>query len=328
MSEKTQNSLLQFIEFKLSTGIKDKVQIKWFGGEPLLEKNIILKLSDKIQRQVASFGVEYQSTMVTNGYLLDRLSKEEISALNLMSIQVTLDGLEKTHNKRRPAKDGGNSFQRILENIERTAQFFKNIVIRINIDKENVGEIHLLLKFLKDRGVFDSCKQIYFAFVDTEIGRYSAKSQCASGMNRQEIVDLYDIISLNLKNEGLEDIEPIQYPKFLSVACDAQVKNYYVINPEGFVFKCSGDASFKERSLFNLNTKEIINPSREEKFLKFSAIDDPKCRSCRSLPMCQGGCVSKYMDLERKNEPHCWPFCHIADQRLIKLSRRHLKCKS
>lgn len=325
MNKKTKNNLIQFIEFKLLTGIQGKVQVKWFGGEPLLAKNSMLELSEKIKKMAVLFGVDYQASLVTNGFLLDKLTKGEIEELHLSNIQVTLDGPEEIHNKRRPAKNGDNSFEQILKNIEKTAQFFKNIIIRVNIDKENASEIHHLLKFLKQRGVIDIGSQVYFAFVDTEMGRYSMESQCAVGLGSKEVQDIYNIISTNLKKENLESSEPLYYPRFLSIACDAQIENYYVINPEGFVFKCSGDASFPERSLFNLNTKEMNNISREEQFLKFSAIDHLKCRSCRLLPMCQGGCVSKYMDLKKGNGPYCWPFCHIVNERLIKLSARHLK---
>lgn len=324
MDAQTQDNIIQFIESKLLTGIKDKIQVKWFGGEPLLAKNVMFSLSKSIKKLAKTAKLEYQSTIVTNGYLLDRLTKEEIEDLKVSSIQVTLDGLEQTHNKRRPAKNGDNSFSKIVENIEKVLKFFQNIIIRMNIDKTNAHEIHHLLKFLKQRGILHAGCQVYFAFVDTEMGKYSMESQCSAMLNRRDIQDIYEIITSHLEEENLSDLEPLYYPRFLSVACDAQIKNYYVINPEGFVFKCSGDASFPDRSLFNLNTRKTVNSERGEQFLNFSATENKRCRKCSLLPICQGGCVAKYMDLENGDSSHCWPFCHIARQRLVRLSRRKL----
>lgn len=47
-----------------------KVEITWYGGEPLLGLSVIQSLSYQIQELCREKGKQYRSDMVTNGYLL------------------------------------------------------------------------------------------------------------------------------------------------------------------------------------------------------------------------------------------------------------------
>ena len=59
----------RFIERETKNNIK-KVYINWFGGEPLLEKETLLDLSDFILKIGKINKFTYLGRITTNGYLL------------------------------------------------------------------------------------------------------------------------------------------------------------------------------------------------------------------------------------------------------------------
>ena len=65
MNEKTANDVVTFI--KDHCGPEKKVFITWFGGEPTLASDRITQICLGLQQE----GIQYQSKIVTNGYLFD-----------------------------------------------------------------------------------------------------------------------------------------------------------------------------------------------------------------------------------------------------------------
>ena len=62
----TPETVEQVIRFIVSTHAGKKVKITWFGGEPLLGEGII----DRICEGLREAGVEYKSTIISNGSLI------------------------------------------------------------------------------------------------------------------------------------------------------------------------------------------------------------------------------------------------------------------
>jgi sulfatase maturation enzyme AslB (radical SAM superfamily) len=62
----TPETVEQVIRFIVSTYADKKVKITWFGGEPLLGEGII----DRICEGLREAGVEYKSTIISNGSLI------------------------------------------------------------------------------------------------------------------------------------------------------------------------------------------------------------------------------------------------------------------
>ncbi|MCX4285725.1 MAG: radical SAM protein [Clostridia bacterium] len=86
-------------QIDVNTNLKT-LAVSWFGGEPLLGYNEILKICDQIVPYCEKHNVKFISSMISNGLLL---TDDKITALiercNLTRIQITLDGLEETYCK-------------------------------------------------------------------------------------------------------------------------------------------------------------------------------------------------------------------------------------
>ena len=128
----------------------EKVRIQWFGGEPLFNKAVI----DIICNDLAAKGVEYHSTMISNGYLFDDATvKQAVELWKLKRIQITLDGTEDMYNRSKAYiyKDGPSPYQVVLANIERLLDAGISVGIRLNMDNHNAENLMLLADELHER---------------------------------------------------------------------------------------------------------------------------------------------------------------------------------
>lgn len=73
MSLETANDIIKYInnEVKNNRSKYDKIQLSWFGGEPLLNLKIIEYISSSVIEIARKNKIEYSADMTTNGYLLN-----------------------------------------------------------------------------------------------------------------------------------------------------------------------------------------------------------------------------------------------------------------
>lgn len=88
----------------------------FYGGEPLLNFNLIKKCVEYIEDRYGHHGLRYY--MTTNGSLLNK-DKSDWLMQHGFSISVSLDGPEKEHDRNRIYSDGKGTFRDVLKNISR-----------------------------------------------------------------------------------------------------------------------------------------------------------------------------------------------------------------
>ena len=89
MNYQTADACFNFISERSKSS--NKIIIQWFGGEPLLNIDIMYYLTDVLYSFASQNHKQIEFTMVTNGYLLDTV---DLSKLYLSKVQISLDGLE------------------------------------------------------------------------------------------------------------------------------------------------------------------------------------------------------------------------------------------
>lgn len=146
MSLETADDILYYI---LKHGTSD-IHIMWYGGEPLYNSDVM----DHISQGLLDNGIEFKSSMISNGYLFndERVHKAK-DLWHLEEIQITLDGLEETYNKVKAyiTQDYRSPFYVVLDNIEALLNEGINIKIRMNLDGYNVDELFALTDMLLNR---------------------------------------------------------------------------------------------------------------------------------------------------------------------------------
>ena len=88
MSEEIQNSIIKFVRENIQN--YSSLHIGWFGGEPLLAKEIIYRLSEKLINICKFYKRNYISSITTNGYLLNPDTVQKLLEYKVKYYQVTL----------------------------------------------------------------------------------------------------------------------------------------------------------------------------------------------------------------------------------------------
>ena len=320
MSDEIIGALLDRIEKNL-VGTKS-IAVCWYGGEPLLAMDIIEKITKSILRMKEKAGFSYFGSIITNGYLLTPKSIDRLLELKVPTVQVTLDGPARMHNRKRPLKNGKPSFDRIIENLK-YASGKMNVSIRVNIDKDfNIDMFDEMLTELMAAGLHEKAR-MYFGFLEP------ATSVCANiseNCHSPEDFSKAEIEYFRLMLERGFSIDKL--PRPITNFCLAQTINGVVLDHEGDLYKCLNHIGDKSRSMGNIRDKYDYNHPNFTRLFRIDPFHDEVCRECNILPICLGGCPSRRADRKVGAEKMCEAWKHNLPEMLeiIALSRyRRLK---
>ena len=247
------------------------VNIRWFGGEPLVNAKVIDQICTELSRQ----GVPFRSTMTSNGYLMDADMVERAKDLwQLRRVKITLDGMAQTYNR---VKDyvyrGVNAFERVLQNIGLLTASGIHVEIRLNVDNYNIKEMAALVELLHQHFGTNEHLTVYSIALYGEhtpednatlfVQRIELKQQIAAcGYRGQKMLGLRKGIQLNL--------------------CMADNDGNVVIIPDGRLGKCE---HYIDRELFGHIDSEERDEAIVRKFKERPA-DIEACATCFYYPQC------------------------------------------
>lgn len=297
MTVETEQSILKYIEGFTFKNPGCSIMVSWFGGEPTMALDTIYRLSDGIMEIAKKNQADYRALFVTNGYLLDRKVAIELSKRCVGSLQVTIDGYAELHNRRRPLKNGGGTFDVILKNLLEIADIIDNIGIRVNIDSENINEFGKLLDTFKALGIPDSVN-IFPSRVDAQTKACQSVSESVVGIPSfaREHVKLYRMmIERNLPTHCI--------PRPQIQSCTAIFRDSMLIHPSGDIYKCWNTIGDKRECMGNIN--DVSNYDIENnKWVLYDPLKDEKCLKCNILPICMSNCPHMKLGVEAYVEPN------------------------
>lgn len=291
MDKEVADSLVEFIA---SHNNNKKVILSWFGGEPTLGCNRI----DQICRKLDLYGVQFESDMISNGYLFDeKLVKKAKDIWKLMSIQITLDGSEQKYiETKQYIGVQENPYKRVLRNVDLLLDADIEVRLRLNIDAHNSKDILVLIDELVSR--FNGRKKLHVYVWKLDEGKgYSPIHHTET--EREELDLEFERIQGVLESRGWPQIWNPRFPMLTLRSCMADDSSFIQCAPNGVLSKCE-DKIF-EHTVGNIKdgiiNKEGIDWWSERVFFE-------ECRSCPLFPSCnrllkncptkKAGCTSKY----------------------------------
>ncbi len=99
------------------SGGRKRLEIDFFGGEPLLNFGVLKELVDYSRRRGGESGKQFSFTVTTNAVLLDGEMTEYLNDHNI-NVVLSLDGRREVHDAMRPAPGGRGSYDHILPRIK------------------------------------------------------------------------------------------------------------------------------------------------------------------------------------------------------------------
>lgn len=289
MSKETADAYLDWLEPQLRD-IR-YFYVSWFGGEPLLSKNTIRYITERILEFEKKYPFEYTACLVTNGVLLDSEFIKECSNLRISSVQITLDGDKDIHDKYRFIK-GSNcgTFDTIIANLEEYCSLISsNIasILRVNVSDENYDSISSLLDNIPNI-IKEKCVLIFRWVYSHSEGRnpgmeFSSKKKGKAPY--ENLTPLYRLAEqkgfiTNSFDEGLN-----------CNFCECDFDHAFQIDQDGDIFMCTHSMD-KTEIVGNVRNgfASQRDLSRYAKFINTNPFDDIDCVSCKILPICKGGC--------------------------------------
>ena len=289
MSDDTAAQLVDFVMAEFVKG-KKSVNIDFYGGEPLLSTGLIKFISSELKSFIGNRGGEYTFTLVTNGSLLKRPIAEELIILGLTGVKITIDGPPQLHNKTRPFKSGAASFDTIIGNIKETADLLK-ISIGGNFQKGNYDKFPHLFEYLENEGLApDRIYQLKFNPVMNRPEVESGPADYVDGfmsVNEPWVIEA----GTSLREKVLE--KGYNVPKITPSPCQVEIKDAYVVNFDGVIYKCP---VFIGKKGYEIGTLRDGIRDYSDTY-KLGNWKNEECIECEYLPICFGGC--RYMTYVR-----------------------------
>ena len=301
MTVKSQNAILKFVQKQIHH--HNELQVSWFGGEPLLEPQVIKYLSENFINICKARLIPYSAQITTNGYLLDDDTFDMLYKLKIYNYMITVDGFAEQHDKQRFTHGGKGTYNVIMQNLLRIRDNkkykFAHINIRVNITKSVLDILDNFIFFLES--LFSDDPRFSFTFVPAK--NYS------NGDNVDEdiFVDSEKVTSHLLKNKVYSNK---LYPENLmshliapGQGCSSALKNSYVITPDLKIFKCCAHYDMKSNNIGHIDSAGnlIIDETLHNKWYlanKFVKKTTDACRDCFYMPACPNSgknCPAQYL---------------------------------
>ena len=314
MSRDVQDAITSYVRKELEGGTVKAFSVVWYGGEPLLRKDVIARLSEVFIDICKVNGVSYNASIITNGYLIDDGTAKLLKDCGVTFAQVTVDGSPEVHNARRVLRVSASegTYSRIVEGVNVLAGAGISVSVRMNVDRNNAGAVGEGIAILA--GVIREKNKVSFSC--GHVVHYGEES--SSCLSKEEYSRVILECLKHCEAHGLNFSAKTLYPKFRPSYCGAVMPGSFVIDPEGLVYKCWNDIGIKDYSIGDING--LIDGGLAEEFAcsewgGYSQMNYEACRECELLPVCAGGCPHEAVHYGKK--PACEPCKYILDELLM-----------
>lgn len=274
--EEIVEALFKHLEKKLKTNPFENLVFSFFGGEPLLQKEKILGILDRLRIMSNQWKFTLNVNFTTNGTLIDIDFLNSLKDLNV-GFQITLDGNRNTHNQIRKYKDSlSSSFDRIIHSLKLIDELLENyqIALRINVSpKTTDGILQLLPQITNVLNPKKSRINIYKVWqVDAKMIDENVINKFVEACQSQGFVCGY----LNLD--------------YCTSSCYADNYSQIVINYDGLVYKCTARKFNKNNSCGYLNSDGTIVWDFSKLINRMAVTLPERCLNCNILPVCPKPC--------------------------------------
>lgn len=288
MTEETAEKVAAFI---IQNCHGEKVKLRWFGGEPLYNKGVISIICGRLREA----GIEYRSSMVSNGYLFDdKVVAEAAKHWNLKKVQITLDGTEDVYNRSKAfIYTDGSPYQRVLGNIHRLLDANVQVIVRLNIDRHNADDIFNLTDFLISEFAGQKLFGVYSHTLFEAVSEETAVVH--TDFQRRELFEVRMLLQKKLREGKIALVKELP-DKLRLNNCMADNDASNLILPDGHLGKCE---HYSDDHWFG----HLNSPDRDETVLMdFKRLREEidACEDCPFYPEC-------YRLIMCEETVHCYP---------------------
>jgi len=291
------------------SGKRRNLEIDFFGGEPLLNMDVVKKTVSYARSLEAESSKHFRFTMTTNGLLLtdtiiDFLNRE------MDNVIISIDGREQIHNSMRRTKMGADTYGIVLENAMRFKEKRGNkpYYIRGTFTRNNLDFAADALD-LFDRG-FDKIslepvvlpRHDSLSIRERDLDAIKHEYEWLAGTileRRKKGVQWSEFFHFNLDiYQG-----PCESKRLKSCGAGCE---YLAVTPDGYLYPChqfAGESIYKVGHI--LDSKKLNKDTQLYFSRKNHIYAKPECKSCWAKYYCSGGCAASSVHFEGEMiKPH------------------------
>lgn len=286
MNDTIVENIKKYITFLVERENIDGLFLDWFGGEPMLYFNEVIKpISLHAKALVKKYNIGFTHHITSNGYLIENTIMNELNDISLNSFQITIDGNKEKHNKIR-RHYGHPSYDKILYNINALCENIENInlTLRINYDKKTLRRITEVIPKIKKQ--YRDKIKVTFQKV------FQIKT---TGKENQQLLDAKE----EFEKAGFTVSYWAYRPKSF-FTCYSDKYSHAAINYDGNVFKCTARDYGNGNKVGELGEDGMIKWDEKKLAKMFSnaSFENEVCLNCNMLPLCFGPCIQKIYEVK------------------------------
>lgn len=283
-----------------NTNDSDRVNIIFFGGEPMMRFDIIQRLTLNLKKIFPKKDMGFSIT--TNGTLINE-ERAKFLAKYGFAVLLSVDGFENSHNHRR-FKNGKHSFRRVMHNFDMLTRFGVSVEFRATLTCDNPYMTETFKYFENLRKPFtiafayesanEDCQE-YITFNNAQLQRieksyFELEKYYLDKINNNE--PIYDSVLSTI-------LRKIETRTHQECVC-AGGYTYFTLMHEGKLFSCPHLMDDERFELGNISNFESIRKI-EFTHTPVSVNSIKECQGCWAKNLCLGGCPSQKISAGRNN---------------------------
>lgn len=209
--------------------------ISWFGGEPLLARDIVEDVMTHV-RDIAKSSprLRIASDATTNGYFLTPALADRLLDLGVSRYQISFDGPRELHDRKRVLAGGGGTFDRIWGNLLALSGLEREftITIRVHVDRENAQAISQFIDECANAFGADSRFEMFIRGLSRLGGPNDAS---LAVFERREGETVFQELRSYARSRGLRTMQMSPSDS----VCYAARANSYLVRANGRLNKCT-----------------------------------------------------------------------------------------
>ena len=276
-----------------NSGSRHNLEVDFFGGEPLMNWDMIKELVAYARRREKETGKRFRFTLTTNGVLVDddviAFSNREMS-----NVVLSLDGRKEIHDAYRVDYHGNGSWEKIVPKFQQfvEARGGKNYYMRGTFTHANPD-------FLKDIQ-----QMLDLGFTELSMEPVVCAPDDPSALTAEDlpiVLDQYEKLA-ELMLERHKAGNPFTFYHYMidlkggpciykRVSGCGSGTEYMAVTPWGDLYPCHqfvGEVAFKLGDIWN----GVTNTATQCEFAACNVYARPDCADCWAKLYCSGGCAA------------------------------------
>lgn len=275
MQPHTVHATIEFIKKYIENHPDENYSIDWFGGEPLLVPELIQTMATEILKYCKERSINIHSEIVTNASKISEALIEFLKNIGISRVHISMDGMKEEYEKRKAFVDGKEYFEHVISCVHLLSQNGIQVMIRINVDKNNVNSCSQLIEYLTE--VMPSEVEVHVAPLYGSGANY---------LSSDDVIQVLKELQLKIDSAGFK--RTIRKSINANYCRDSQQRNL-VIKPNGDIIHC--EHMYNEKIAIIGNVYDGI--SHEVGWI---------CDKCNNFSLCKQGCK----DENNINCKECW----------------------